>query len=136
MPVINLTYLLPAQMKQLHPDWKELKGKYAEVLKTKKIVFDKKLGPMLDTRVTLHKQISSFKKGGVALIVAGQLKSYKTNAKALEAAAKVYKAKVKTLGTPASTEFNTILTTIISAAQNDVVWADGKLTTMMTPAKK
>jgi hypothetical protein len=136
MPVIDLQFLIPANMKQMHPDWKELKGKYAEIIKTRAIKFDKKLGPMLDTRVTLHKQISAFKKGGSALIVKGQLNSFKSNAKALKLAAEAYKTKVKTLGAPSGPEFTTFLNKVSKAATNDIAWADGKLEALMTPAKK
>ncbi|MCC7361324.1 MAG: hypothetical protein IT317_17695 [Anaerolineales bacterium] len=136
MPVIDLQYLIPDKMKQIHPDWKTLKGKYAEIIKTRKIVFDKKLGPMLDTRYTLHKQISAFKAGGSALIVKGQLNSFKTNAKALKAAAALYQTRVKGLGAPSGPEFTAFLTKVGRAAANDILWADGKLAAMMTPKKK
>lgn len=136
MPVIDLQFLIPAKMKEMHPDWKELKAKYAEIIKTRAIKFDKKLGPMLDTRVTLHKQISSFKAGGSALIVKGQLNSFKTNAKALKLAADNYKAKVKDLGSPSGPEFTAFLNTVSRAAANDIAWADGKLEALVTPKKK
>lgn len=136
MPVIDLQFLISDKMKALHGEWKELKGKYAEVLKAKNISFDKKLGPMLDKRYTLHKQISSFKKGGSALIVTGQLNAFKSNAKAVKAAVTAYQAKVKGLGSPAAGEFGTMLAMLSKAAANDIVWAEQKLAILKAPAKK
>ncbi len=136
MPVIHLEYLLPDKMKAMPKDWKALKGKYAELIKTKKISFDKKLGLMLEKRPKLHKSIGSYKAGNPTLLVSANLKAMKTNATLLQTAATSYRTKIKVLGNPAQAEMDAFLAKVVSAAKNDVVWADGKITIMKTPKKK
>jgi hypothetical protein len=134
--VIDLKYLMESNMKALRPKWQAAKTKHDAVLKAKKIAFSKGLGKLLDKRHPAHKTIQAFKAGGSALIVTGQLNAFKTNGKAIKAAADSYLLKIKGLGDPAETELRTVLNDIVKAANADVQWANQKLTVLKTPKKK
>ena len=134
--VVEINFLNADKNKKLHPAWKTLKGKYAEVLKAKNIKFDKKLGPMLDKRATTIKAVQGM--GNVILgpLAKGHLASLKSNAKAMIAAADIYLDRVEVLQDPAKKEFVEFLEKVKKAAITDTNWATVKINTINSPKKK
>jgi hypothetical protein len=130
MPITFDTLKVTDEPQVLRGKWKEIKGRYVEVLKAKHIVFNQDVGPMLDKRAAQWKKLDAWmdrKLPRVALITAigrakvkSELNTLVSNGEALERATTGYKNAIhNVLGNPAERELTNALDEIISDAQSD-----------------
>jgi hypothetical protein len=110
--------------------WKEIKGRYTEVLKAKNIQFDEGMGPLLDKRAAQWKKIHTWmdrKLPDIELVKAigrsamkSVLQTLISNANELHTVATNYRNRIHGhLGDPAERALTAALDEILSDAEHD-----------------
>src|SRR5262245_50869370 len=100
MTGVSLEFIDSGANAGLREKWTDLKGKYAAVLLSNEVKFDKKLGPMLDKRAKLIKTLRGYESKVAVGLVKAQLISLKSNTNSFEAAVTTYLDRVDNLGNP------------------------------------
>ncbi len=129
MPITLDELKLSDEPNQIRTKWKEIKGRYKEVMRAKNVVFGEGMGPLLDKRAAQWKKIEAWqdrKLPRVALVTAigkakvkSELNTLVTNGTALETTARGYLGAIANLGNPAQAELTKALNAIIDDAEHD-----------------
>ena len=122
---------------QIRAKWKEIKGRYKEVLKHKNVAFSDGMGKMLDKRAAQWKKIHAWRERrlpNLALVkligkakVKSELNTLVSNGASLEATARGYLNSIANLGNPAQAALTNALNSIIDDAEHDQTVGRGLL---------